>query len=135
MQNINNPAKTTVQIITSDPHRTTREERNQKSQFQQQSPNNASKIEASNFTCSITGMEFVFVKGGTYIMGDGSSAAPRHEVTVSDFHIGKFQVTQAEWQKIMGTSPSEFEGERNPVENVSWNDCKEFIKKLNQQGN
>lgn len=77
----------------------------------------------------------IFVKGGTFQMGsnDGSSyEKPVHSVRVSDFYIGKYEVTQAEWKKIMGNNPSSFNDCENcPVENVSWNDIQDFLKKLN----
>ncbi len=47
------------------------------------------------------------------------------------FKMGKYEVTQAQWQAVMGENPSEFKGDLNPVENVSWNDCKKFLEKLN----
>ncbi len=50
-----------------------------------------------------------------------------------DFYIGKYPVTQAQWQAVMGNNPSNFKGEDNPVENVSWNDCLDFIKQLNSK--
>ncbi len=65
------------------------------------------------------GMEMVYVEGPGGIMG------------VKSFYIGKYEVTQAQWKAVMGTNPSHFSGENNPVEQVSWNDCQEFIKKLN----
>jgi len=86
-----------------------------------------------------TGMEFVLVKGGTYEMGDifGDGfpwEQPVHTVTVSDFYIGKYEVTQEQWEKVMGSNPSHFRGDgRLPVEMVSWIDIQEFIKKLNEK--
>lgn len=81
-------------------------------------------------------MEFVFVKGGCFQMGsnDGESdEEPVHEVCVSDFAIGKYEVTQGQWQAVMGSNPSRFSScsPDCPVEAVGWNDVKEFIKKLN----
>jgi len=76
----------------------------------------------------------VKVKGGTFQMGsnDGeSNEKPIHSVTVSDFYIGKYEVTQKEWVAIMGSNPSKYQGDNLPVEQVSWDDCQEFIKKLN----
>lgn len=94
-----------------------------------------------NYTETANGLnlEMVFVQGGTYTMGctsdQGSDCEnnekPAHQVTLSDFHIGKYEVTQAQWQAVMGTNPSDFKGDNLPVENVSWNDSQEFIKKLN----
>ena len=86
--------------------------------------------------------EMVFVQGGTFIIGctteQGSDCEddekPTHQVTVSDYYIGKYEVTQGLWKKVMGSNPSFFKdcGEDCPVENVSWNDCQTFISKLNQ---
>ncbi len=82
----------------------------------------------------------VYVEGGTFTMGatseQGSDAdsdeKPAHSVTLSSYYIGKYEVTQAEWKAVMGSNPSNFTGDDNlPVECVSWNDCQEFIKKLN----
>jgi formylglycine-generating enzyme required for sulfatase activity len=83
-----------------------------------------------------TGMKFVFVKGGCYQMGSttgGDNEKPVHQVCVSDFYIGKYEVTQGQWEKVMGSNPSNFKqcGPECPVESVSWNDAQEFIKKLN----
>ena len=82
----------------------------------------------------------VRVEGGTFTMGatseQGSDASfdekPTHQVTLSTFYIGKYEVTQAEWQAVMGTNPSRFKGDNLPVENVSWYDCRKFIRKLNE---
>ena len=90
---------------------------------------------------NIGGFEMVYVKGGTFTMGataeQGSDAEsdekPTHSVTLSDFYIGKYEVTQAQWKAVMGSNPSYFKGDNLPVENVSWNDIQEFIKKLNAQ--
>ena len=86
--------------------------------------------------------EMVFVQGGTFTMGctdeQGSDCydneKPAHQVTLSDYYIGKYEVTQGLWKKVMGNNPSYFKkcGDDCPVENVSWNDCQEFINKLNQ---
>ncbi|MDR1847375.1 MAG: formylglycine-generating enzyme family protein [Bacteroidales bacterium] len=83
---------------------------------------------------SLPKIEMVFVKGGTFSMGsnDGDSdEKPVHSVTVSGFYIGKYEVTQAQWKAVMGNNPSNFKGDNLPVENVSWNDVQEFIRKLN----
>jgi formylglycine-generating enzyme required for sulfatase activity len=90
------------------------------------------------FSDSATGMEFVYVKGGCYEMGDtfgdgGSDEKPVHDVCVDDFHMGKYEVTQAEWQALMGSNPSTFKGSNRSVEQVSWNDAQSFIGKLSQR--
>ena len=82
----------------------------------------------------------VRVKGGTFMMGatseQGSDAwdweKPVHQVTLSSFSIGKYEVTQEEWEVVMGSNPSKFKGAKRPVEQVSWDDCQEFIRKLNE---
>jgi formylglycine-generating enzyme required for sulfatase activity len=81
--------------------------------------------------------EMVLVKGGTFQMGDtfgdgNSNERPVHKVCVGDFYIGKYPVTQKEWQEVMGGNPSYFKGDNLPVDSVSWNDTQKFIKKLNQ---
>ena len=58
---------------------------------------------------------------------------PAHSVTLSSYYIGQTEVTQALWKEVMGSNPSRFEGDTNPVERVSWNDCQTFIQKLNQR--
>jgi len=85
--------------------------------------------------------EMVFVQGGTFMMGatpeQGSDSRddekPAHRVTLSDFHIGKYQVTQAQWKAVMGNNPSYFKGDDLPVEIVNWDDVQVFIRKLNAQ--
>ena len=80
----------------------------------------------------------VKVEGGTFIMGatseQGSDAEsdekPTHRVTLSDYHIGKYEVTQEEWEAVMGSNPSYYKGTKKPVERVSWKDCKEFVRRL-----
>lgn len=93
-----------------------------------------------NTTSDIIGdFDMVYVEGGTFTMGatseQGSDAysdeRPTHSVTVSDFYIGKYEVTQAQWRAVMGSNPSYFTGDNLPVEQVSWDDIQEFITKLN----
>ena len=82
-------------------------------------------------------LQMVFVQGGTFKMGTpdgGNDEKPVHQVTLSDFFIGKFEVTQRQWQYVMGKNPSFFRGcDDCPVEQVSWNDVQEFIRKLNRK--
>lgn len=81
----------------------------------------------------------VYVQGSTFMMGATAeqvsdawdSEKPAHQVTLSSFSIGRYEVTQEEWQAVMGNNPSYFKGAKRPVESVSWNDCQEFIRKLN----
>jgi formylglycine-generating enzyme required for sulfatase activity len=80
----------------------------------------------------------VTVPGGTFQMGcspgDGEcddDERPVHEVKVAPFRIGKYEVTQAQWQGVMGENPSSFQGEDRPVESVSWDDIQGFLERLN----
>lgn len=103
----------------------------------------------------------VYVEGGTFTMGATSEQGskvesnekPAHQVTLSSFSIGRYEVTQEEWRAVMGNNPSFFKGsgttqlgavlaekigtefinaeDKRPVERVSWDDCQEFIRKLN----
>jgi len=85
----------------------------------------------------ILDIEMVYVEGGTFEMGsnDGNDdEKPAHKVTLNSFYIGKYEVTQKQWQAIMGNNPSFFLGCDNcPIEEVSWDDVQEFIRKLNQK--
>jgi formylglycine-generating enzyme required for sulfatase activity len=105
------------------------------------------------------GVEFMWIPAGSFMMGSsdadvqrayeqaqreyGSNAKlewftpekPAHRVTIAEgFYMGKYEVTQAQWQKVMGTNPSNFKGCDNcPVEQVSWDDAQAFINRLNAQ--
>ncbi len=96
---------------------------------------------ASILPITVKGVAFnmVQVQGGTFTMGataeQGSDAdsdeKPAHRVTLSSYYIGETEVTQVLWQAVMGNNPSSFKGNNLPVETVSWNDCQDFIRKLN----
>ncbi len=97
---------------------------------------------AGNLSFTVKGVTFTMVKveAGTFTMGatseQGSDAydweKPAHKVTLTkDYYIGQTEVTQALWQAVMGSNPSEFKGSNLPVECVSWKDCQTFITKLN----
>jgi sulfatase modifying factor 1 len=114
------------------------------SQASNSAPPDATPVTASN---DKSGLEMVLVKGGTFTMGgyDGpktggaqaSAAAAEcpHEVTLGDFWIGKYEVTQADWISVMGNNPSYFqEDPQCPVEQVSWDDLQEFVRRLNATG-
>lgn len=99
--------------------------------------------QSRNFTEKVNGVEFemIYVKGGTFRMGamveQGDDAIDRekpvHSVTLSDYYIGKFEVTQGLWMVVMGSNPSNFKkGDNYPVDRVSWNDVQTFLTKLNQ---
>lgn len=82
----------------------------------------------------------VKVEGGTFRMGATPEQGyfttlneqPLHTVALSDYYIGKYEVTQAEWQAVTGNNPALFKGENFPVERVSRTDCETFIRRLNQ---
>ena len=82
-------------------------------------------------------MAFGYVAPGGFLMGsnDGSdSEKPVHRVRITQgYWMGKYEVTQQQYQSIMGNNPSEFKGTSNPVEQVSWNDCVSFCRKLTEQ--
>ncbi len=81
----------------------------------------------------------VYVEGGTFVMGGTSEQGgeayddekPTHSVTLSSYYLSDHEVTQAEWEAVMGSNSSYFKGGNLPVQSVSWEDCQEFIRKLN----
>src|SRR4051812_25966856 len=81
-------------------------------------------------------MDFVLIPAGSFIMGSDENTgdgdeSPQHKVTLtSPFYLGKFEVTQGQWTAVMGNNPSEFKDAKRPVDNVSWNDCQDFLTKL-----
>jgi formylglycine-generating enzyme required for sulfatase activity len=79
--------------------------------------------------------EMVFVEGGTFQMGgDVIGEKPKHMVTLSDFYIGKFEITQSQWSQIMFDNPSFFKDCENcPVEEVTWIVLQDYIEKLNRK--
>ncbi|MCW5203670.1 formylglycine-generating enzyme family protein [Desulfobulbus sp. US4] len=82
-------------------------------------------------------IELIYVQGGTFTMGSDDSEAldrekPAHQVKLSDFYIGKYPVTQEQWQAVTKENPSRFQDEQRPVEQISWNDTQKFLEKLNQ---
>lgn len=84
------------------------------------------------------GMEFAYIPAGSFQMGSDNgdpNERPIHQVTFArGFYMGRYEVTQAQWQQVMGSNPSNFKNcDQCPVENVSWDDAQEFIKKLNAQ--
>src|ERR1700693_6185042 len=93
-----------------------------------------------NFTNSI-GMKFVWIPPGSFMMGspkeerDRNKTETQHKVTLTKgFYMSVHLVTQEQWQEVMGNNPSHFKGEKNlPVEQVSWNDCQGFVKKLREK--
>ena len=102
------------------------------------SDNNGSDNKGSDsgdgYTNSV-GMEFTLMKAGSFDMGTSKYAysQPVHEVRLDNpFYIGTYEVTQQQWEAVMGSNPSNFKGDNLPVESVSWNEVQEFIDKLNE---
>ncbi|MBL8148503.1 MAG: formylglycine-generating enzyme family protein [Blastocatellia bacterium] len=103
-------------------------------------------------------LEMVQIPGGSFLMGTNEkdvekivaeytkhgrdkkdahkwvkSETPQHRVIVPSFYMGKYQVTQEQWKAVMGDNPSRFKGNRLPVESISWEQAKEFCKKLSEK--
>jgi formylglycine-generating enzyme required for sulfatase activity len=83
-------------------------------------------------------IEFVWIPGGCFVMGCGAwlndecrdDTKPAHKVCVDGFYIGKFEITQGQWQKVRGDNPAIFkQGSNYPVEKISWEDTQDFIQK------
>ena len=86
-------------------------------------------------------MKFCWCPPGDFMMGSPTTEDPRdndevqHRVKLTQgFWMGKYEVTQRQWESVMGDNPSRFKGANRPVEQVSWNDCQEFIRKVNAAG-
>ncbi|MEH2038883.1 SUMF1/EgtB/PvdO family nonheme iron enzyme [Nostoc sp.] len=101
--------------------------------------NNEAKYFVENLGNGVT-LEMVQIPGGTFMMGSPEGEAerdkdenPQHEVKVPGFFMGKYEITQAQYQAIMGSNPSNFKGEKRPVEQVSWDNAVEFCQKLSQR--
>lgn len=92
-------------------------------------------------TDALTGMELNYLPDGCFQMGSpaeepdrAEDEGPVHEVCLSGFWMGKYEVTQGEWRKAMDSNPAKFQkGERHPVEQVSWHDAQQFLAKLNEK--
>jgi formylglycine-generating enzyme required for sulfatase activity len=84
-------------------------------------------------------LELVQIPAGEFRMGSpdsdkyaNSDEKPQHRVRITKpFYLGKYPVTQEQWEAVMGSNPSQFKGPKNPVERVSWDDCQHFLEKLN----
>jgi formylglycine-generating enzyme required for sulfatase activity len=84
-------------------------------------------------------LELVLIPAGEFMMGSPDSdknallfEKPQHRVRITKpFYLGKYLVTQEQWEAVMGDNPSHFKGPKNPVETICWNDCQKFVEKLN----
>ncbi|CDC65336.1 putative uncharacterized protein [Bacteroides sp. CAG:770] len=102
---------------------------------------NQAASQSNELVIEVNGVKFkmIYVQGGTFQMGAtdeqiGASGDeyPAHKVTLSDYYIGQYEVTQELWKAVMGTNPSaNTDNPQLPVENICWDDCQTFIAKLN----
>lgn len=97
----------------------------------------AFKVKPGEVVRNDVGMDLVLIPAGSFLMGstnDTKDEMSPHQVTFArPFYMGKYEVTQAEWKRVMsGDNPSVHKADRSPVENVSWTDAQAFIKKLNE---
>ncbi|MEW6235804.1 MAG: formylglycine-generating enzyme family protein [Candidatus Omnitrophota bacterium] len=111
-------------------------------QLKIQEPPKSIVIPLPNFPKCAKPLEMVLILAGTFMMGSPEmekdrmdNEGPQHQVTITKpFYMGKYEVTQEQWQAVMGNNPSHFKGNNLPVERVSWDVCQTFIQKLNQMG-
>jgi formylglycine-generating enzyme required for sulfatase activity len=98
-------------------------------------------VSISNLPAGAKPLEMVLIPAGTFLMGSTdtekdrtSDEGPQHQVTLTkSFYMGKYEVTQAQWQAVLGNNPSSFSGKpNNPVEKVSWYDCVSFCNELSR---
>lgn len=104
--------------------------------------NEEASMPFNTFTETVNGVQFnmIAVEGGSFEMGATSNQvdeanddeSPLHEVTLSNYYIGEIEVTQELWKAVMGNNPSYYKNLQNPVEQVSWTQCQEFVKNLNK---
>jgi formylglycine-generating enzyme required for sulfatase activity len=85
-------------------------------------------------------LDMIAIPGGSFVMGSPNTEAgrsdyegPQRTVSISPFFMGKYEVTQEQYQAVMGNNPSNFKGAKHPVEKVNWNDAVEFCRKLSQK--
>jgi formylglycine-generating enzyme required for sulfatase activity len=86
-------------------------------------------------------LDMIAIPGGSFVMGSptitelqrDNNENYQHTVNISPFFMGKYEVTQEQWQVVMENNPSNFQGAKRPVEQVSWNDAVEFCQKLSQK--
>ena len=114
-------------------------QRTNKECLEQEHTANKRKIDYNNGILRVGNIEYpmVTVTGGQFMMGGCDKEArqdetPRHQVTLSSYHIGKYEVTQELWEAVMESNHSQYLSARNPVENVTWEECQIFVQKLNE---
>jgi len=111
----------------------------EKGQIIKRDSSNQAKFFKDNLGNGVT-LEMVYIPGGSFKMGSlagekdrQSDESPQHDVNVPAFFMGRFEVTQEQYQQVMGKNPSNFQGAKRPVEKVSWNDAIAFCNKLSQK--
>ena len=121
------------QLVEQERRRRQKEEEQRKQEEERHRQEAAARQpQAGQIWTSPLSIEFVYLSAGTFTMGSAEFGDAPHQVTLTrSFYMGKYPVTQREWAMVMGNNPSDFKGDTRPVENVSWNDCQEFIRKLN----
>jgi formylglycine-generating enzyme required for sulfatase activity len=99
----------------------------------------AAPVEGESFSIPDINLDMLWCKPGTFMMGSPAEEKnrldreTRHEVALTKgFYLGKYEVTQEQWEKVMGSKPSQFNGATRPVEQVSWDDAIKFCEKLTQ---
>lgn len=103
-----------------------------------QAGKSAEPAPGSLWTEPTTGMEFVWVPSGCFVMGSGDGdidERPPHKVCLKGFYLGRYEVTQAQYQEITGKDPSFYKGPNLPVEQVSWDEAKSFVGALANRSN
>jgi len=112
-------------------------EKRQSEDYKEQLAEEAEKFaKAAKEALSKVESTMVMIPSGSFMMGSndgGSDEKPVHRVHINSFKMGKYEVTQALWQAVMGSNPSRFKGANRPVEKVSWDDIQAFIRKLNRR--
>ncbi len=102
----------------------------------------AIEINIPNMPEGAVPLAMVLIPAGTFTMGSPdneegrlSREGPQHQVTITHpFYMSRYEVTQAIWEIVMSNNPSQFKSMNHPVENVSWNECLEFIQRINTKG-
>lgn len=106
-------------------------------------PRKSASVENYGSPLSACSMEFILISAGEFEMGSPSREkrrklweSPVHRVTIKKpFYLGRYPVTQEQWQKVMGQNPSFFKGEKHPVESITWTEAQAFLQKLNSLEN
>ena len=130
-------------VVTYPQYAITQNVTNQSLDSQQSTPQTHPTVSDNTISIPVKdgiSIDMVCVEAGTFTMGATAEMndpydkeKPTHRVTLTnDYYIGKYEVTQALWQTVMGNNPSKFKGDNLPVEHVSWKDCKKFLSKLNR---